>query len=1140
MALRPIAWSALALLAAAVAALGAGAWWLVGTEPGLRWALQQLEPASGGDLRLDEARGSIAGGMRFERIAFASGALRIDAREVSGRLAVLSLFTGTLRIEALQARSVEVVPRGEDAGEPPPQRLALPFRVRIYDAQLATLRLVLRQATYEATAVRFSYSGGPLEHALRDASAETPWGRLSLAATMAAASPFRAEARASLERHGAKASAFARLLPFAENRIEALQARVEGLDLARFHESLPHTLLKGHFEGAGTTASPLAGKVSLTNGAAGAIDQRRIPASALAAQVEVQGDRLLLRGLDASAAGGQVRGSGSIAADRAQLQLRLAGIDLRALRTSLRRTKLSGEIALSLAPAQQSARGALSQRDMKLAFDASRAGNAVQVRSFRAEAAGGVATGAAELDLGGAMRGSASLRFSGFDPARFGDYPEGSLNGRAEVSGTLAEPRRVRARWSVAQSRLHGKPLATEGSASIAGARVFDLDAEGKWGENRFSARGAFGAAGDELAWTLAADRLPIEGLGAVRAKGTARGALAEHEVVLSARAEHFAVGATLRGGWLGQAGWKGELARLRVDGKYPLVLEAPAALQLSAEKVHAGVILARLGEGRLHVRALDWTPGRLATRGEFSGFPAAWLLYPAGLGKTLGSTLLLDGNWALDSTPQLDGRLQVRRASGDLAVLQPAPLQLGLGDATLAAQFEKGAASLTLQAASRLGALRAQGTAASLSRDAAIQFEAQAELADIRAIAGTLPANVRIGGRAAAVLQGRGTLGAPEVAGRVSADSLSVHYPPYGIYLDGGRLRASLEGEALRVEELTLRGGDGAFSARGVLPLTRSADATLRWTASDLRLLGRPDLRLVVSGEGSAAMENRRVALQGRVRVNEGYIEQGLHRLPRLDDDIVIVGREGNDAPPNRTRPPLDVDLLVDLGERLKVRAADFDGRLQGEVHLASTGGSALRAFGRIYAADATYRAYGRNLQVDPGVVIFNGPLDNPALQISAWRRNQEVQAGVRITGNLREPRVELVSEPPLPEGAKLSWLVLGRAPTEMSGGDLALLQTAASALLGRGNAVPFTTRIADAVGLDELALRGSSELANRVVAFGKRLNDRLYITYEQGIGTAAQNLVKIDLSLTERISLRAQTGTSSGAGVYYRYSWD
>jgi hypothetical protein len=32
----------------------------------------------------------------------------------------------------------------------------------------------------------------------------------------------------------------------------------------------------------------------------------------------------------------------------------------------------------------------------------------------------------------------------------------------------------------------------------------------------------------------------------------------------------------------------------------------------------------------------------------------------------------------------------------------------------------------------------------------------------------------------------------------------------------------------------------------------------------------------------------------------------------------------------------------------------------------------------------------------------------------------------------------------------------------------------------------------------------------------------------------------VKLDFSLTDRIVLRAETGTSSGGGILYRFSWD
>ncbi|RPJ69271.1 MAG: hypothetical protein EHM15_13115, partial [Desulfobacteraceae bacterium] len=92
------------------------------------------------------------------------------------------------------------------------------------------------------------------------------------------------------------------------------------------------------------------------------------------------------------------------------------------------------------------------------------------------------------------------------------------------------------------------------------------------------------------------------------------------------------------------------------------------------------------------------------------------------------------------------------------------------------------------------------------------------------------------------------------------------------------------------------------------------------------------------------------------------------------------------------------------------QVRGYGLEGRLAGQVHVQTTKEGELRAYGRIHTVNATFLAYGHRLQVDPGVAIFDGPLDNPSLQMTAWRRNQQVEAGVQVSGTARSPRVQLV----------------------------------------------------------------------------------------------------------------------------------
>lgn len=1137
---------AAALLFAVAGALGAGAYWLLGTQAGLDWALERAREKAGPALVVASPRGALARGLAFDRLEWRGGATAVRAEGISGRLSLLNLLTGTVRIDGLRISSLEISLEESNDGKPNGS-FGLPLRIVLSDAEVGALRIERAASEPLAfSALRFNYAGEAHGHRLRNASGVTPWGRAAIDAAMAGAAPFAIEVAGTLERREARIRARAVVHPFDETKLRSLEAGASEVDLAAIDAKLPRTRLEVHVRGAGRPGALLAGGAVVTNALPGPLDASRLPVRSLETKFVLKPGQLQLDNLQAGAAGGTVTGAAKIeAADRIHAEARLHGIDLRAVRSTLKATALAGELSIAWTPKRQKAAGFLEDRGMKVVGEGARHGETL----------------------------SASVRFSGIDPARLGDYPPAALNGHAVVSGRL-EPRRLAARWRVENSTLRGEPFSSRGGARLEGERLLDVDALARWADNRLAARGAYGGAHDRLAWTLSAPKAPVEGFtGSIEAHGTASGTFREPRLELEARASPaqiagrlrarvlaakgegtlaahrftlWAAGgdydaqATLQGGWHGAgAGWKGRVLSLSNRGRYPLELAEAVPLQASASRVEVGALRASLGEGRIALARLAWTPGRLESAGEFTGLPAAWVVAAAGAGETVRTTLLLDGRWAIASSPALEGTLRIARSGGDVVVLEPAQLALGLSRAVLEAQFTNGRMSARLDGDGRLGALQATMRTSGIEKSSSLDLQAELRLADIRVLAVALPPTLRVGGRASLHVSARGTLGEPELAGRILGEALSVHAPPYGIYLEDGVLRAALAGETIQVEELRLRGGEGHLAASGSVPLVAGRGAALKWTAERLQVLGRPDMRLTVSGEGSASVaEARRVALEGRLRVDEGYFERGLDPLPRLGDDVVVLGR----ARPGKAgggELPLEVSLAIDLGRRLRVREAGFDGGLRGELKLV-TEQQELRAYGRIAAADATYRAYGKTLQVDPGIVVFDGPLRNPALQIEAWRKNQEVPAGVRVSGNLEQPRVELISDPPLPEGAKLSWLVLGRAPTETTGADLAVLQTAASAMLGRADSVPITTRIADAVGLDELAVRGSSQIESRVVAVGKRLSERLYLTYEAGVGAAAQNLVKIDLSLTERITLRAQTGTSSGAGVFYRYSWD
>lgn len=1177
------------LFVLAALALGlalAGLAWVLFTEAGLRWALEHASAATGGKLTLEGTSGTLGAGVSFERVAYADAGLRGEATRVRARARVLPLLRGRIGIEPLAAETLRVELQGGKPGSGPAPA-ALPVGLRLGEVSIAHFELRVAGATHRLENLRFSHAAiGPRTLRLAGSFAR-PDARFPASAEI--------ELRGSLRRFEAtvsgtvaevRAQAMLTLEPGSAQPLRALDARAGPADPSKLLAGLPRAALSADLR-ARATDEGFDGELSLANAAPAALDAGGLPLATARTRFASRGlQRARLTQLRLQLAGGGVlEGEGELDADRLLATLTARELNLRALRSDLRRTQLQGKLELHATGERQSVRGALAQEGVSVEAHVERSGDLIEVRELRARAAGGEARGSGRIRLARRIAVQARLRVERLDPAAFGDFPRGELSGELEADGLLGEAPRADARWTIEPSTLAGRPLASRGRARFAPDRVTQVQAEARYGPAQLSARGAFGGRGDALSLAVAVDRLedvaPDLG-GRLRAEGTltgtwaqpslearadvrslrlpgddqlrtahatVQGTLQRHEAVLRLEAPGSKFRARLAGAWHGERGWRGEIAELENAGTYPLRLLVSAPLALAKDRLELGKFDAQVASGRMLVREARWSPGRITTHGEARGLPLAWLALALGEAEHVRSSMLLDGQWQLDAADVPIGSVQLRRASGDLALrAEGDTVALEVSAAALDVRFAEDGLTLSANARSRFGDLALEGRiglapdrpAFGYGPRSALALQARIESAGLRALTQPLLTQARIDGRLAAQLAIDGTLAEPRLQGSLRGSALSFEIPAYGVYLTDGQLDARLEGGQLRVASVTIRGGGGEFAASGTLPLDLAAGgAKLGWTAREFAVLGRRDLRLTVSGGGEAAFDGKRVLLAGELRADRGYLLIADESLPQPGDDVVIVGQAPKPRPGGRT-VPLALDVQLDLGNDLAIDTRTLEGKLTGRVRVATGEDGRLRAYGRLHAVNAIFYAYGQRLQVDPGELIFDGPVDNPALNITAWRRNQAVEAGVQVSGNLKAPRVQIVSNPPVSDSERLSWLVLGRAPGEASQADLGLLQSAAGALLTRGSALPADRRIARAFGFDELTLRGGGELEGGVVAVGKRLSDRVYVSYEQGLGAVTTSLVKLDYALGRRWSVRGEAGTSSGAGLFYRFAWD
>ncbi len=970
------------------------------------------------------------------------------------------------------------------------------------------------------------------------------------------------------------------LAPFEVRWLSRARATAHGVDLAAFVPNAPQTAATLRLDAASDERGGYAGTVVVDNAVPGTLTAGRVPARSVTSRFAFDGATLRLTDLAADlGAAGRARGEGEIDARGSRWNLAVEALDLRGLHAPLRATRLAGRIAARLDEGAQQLDVDLRERGVAIVATATREGDRVRVPRLRAAAGRGELNAEGTIALAGAKPFEARATFRRLDPAEFGDYPTALLNGDFTVRGAVDPAWRAEVRFALADSRFRGAPLAGSGAFEASPRGVRDADATLTLGANRLTAKGAYGRPGDALALDLDArnlGQLDPRAAGSIKGGATLAGtrerpaiafalrgeklrwdaqpplatlaakgeltALAVRPIELAVTAQGVDATARLEGEWDGARAWRGTLARLENRGDYALALAAPAPFEIGRDRVALGAASFRGFDAELAVERFTWESGRLSSAGRLRALPAAPLLALAGWKPDPGTDLRLRGEWAIEMSPRLNGTARIERERGDVAVASNPALALGLARLALEAKFVDDAVTMSggLEAAN-VGVIAVDARASGLARDARLDGRLKADVSTLRVLDELTGTNAIIDGRAALDLALGGTLGAPALGGTATADAVRIDVPQYGIALRDGRLRARLEGDRLLLDDLSIRGPDGTLTANGTLAADGEG-AKLAWRAEGLRIFNRPDRRLVVSGAGTAALSQTKLALRGELRAEEGYIEFAMRETGRLGDDVVIVGRAEPAQRAARRTLPLDVDLILDPGQRFRIVGQGLDAYLRGKVAVQSRPDGTIVARGAIETVNGTYRAFGQRLDIERGRLVFDGLIDNPALDILALRRNLAVEAGVEVTGTARAPQVRLTSRPPVPDAEKLSWLVLGRATPDASSADLALLQAAASQLVSSNEAVPLHRRIIEGIGLDDVSVRGAQggTAAGQVVAVGKRLSDRLYVEYEQGI-TVAANLVRLTFTLTRTLSLNAQTSqTTSSFGFTYRRSFD
>ncbi|MDP2153029.1 MAG: translocation/assembly module TamB domain-containing protein [Methylotenera sp.] len=634
----------------------------------------------------------------------------------------------------------------------------------------------------------------------------------------------------------------------------------------------------------------------------------------------------------------------------------------------------------------------------------------------------------------------------------------------------------------------------------------------------------------------------------------TLKGTQADHTITINAENEEHQLQSTLKGGvQLNQSSakkqWLGLLQQLDFAGGTPVTLKAPAPLSADLDQISLKQALLTLKNGAINIEHLHVGNNILDSKGSLEkitldDLPPNILQLP----NTLSSNAVFSGKWSLETKDAINAHFSLWRDSGDITFKKSdgSLLPLGLSETQLvlnvinnelAAKVSlngKNIGTLDAETATRLTKTEA---GFSLHNNAPFKLTSNAQLNTLLWL--PMPSSMMdadLDGKITLSANADGTIEHPNLSGNVNGEKISFSLPSEGIQLSNGTFQARFENDQLHIEQMIWQGGSGNLSANGWVKLNQGKPTiNLAWTADQFTILSRADRLLTLSGAGKTILANNLLNMMGDFTVNKGLVELAQEDTPTLGDDVVILGQT---AVKKETSLQILLNgLQIKLGNDFTLRGRGLDAKLAGALTL--TGLTEYRPYteGSINVEKGTFMAYGQILTIDRGILKFNGPMDNPGLNIRAMRNSKPVNAGVEITGSATMPVVKLVSDPNVPETDKLAWLVLGHGTDQAGKNDFAMLSLAAGALFSQGQSVPLQSQIARAAGLDEFSFAGG-DAENASLTLGKRLSSQLYLSYAKSI-SSLQDVARLTFNITPRWVLRAEAGNESAVDVLYTFSF-
>ncbi len=380
-----------------------------------------------------------------------------------------------------------------------------------------------------------------------------------------------------------------------------------------------------------------------------------------------------------------------------------------------------------------------------------------------------------------------------------------------------------------------------------------------------------------------------------------------------------------------------------------------------------------------------------------------------------------------------------------------------------------------------------------------------------------------------------------PRVEGLVSIEDIEVKGEISPVEVDSGKLDIHFNGfQATMNADITTQDGD--LSMTGDADWQRLDDwrVNSRVFAQSLLVDLPPMVKVRVVPDLTLAMQPKLAKVTGNIALPWGRIV--VEELPpsavSVSKDQVMLNADLTPTDEQNSLPfDIETDVSISIGDDFKLLAFGLEGGLIGRVNVTQKDKGPL-VNGEINIVNGQYRSFGQDLIIQEGKILMNGPVDQPYLSIKAIRNpdntEDDVIAGVQVTGPADEPIVSIFSDPAMPQANALSYLLRGQDLDSESGGGNAMTTALIGLSLARSGKV--VGEIGSAFGVQDLQLDTAGSGDDSQVTVSGYIAPGLQVKYGVGIFNSVGEFT-VRYRLMTDLYVEAVSGLDSAVDLLYQF---